>query len=72
MIEGHTSSDGDASENLILSEKRAASLRKRLIELGIAPHRLESIGYGDTRPIETNDTSEGRARNRRVEFKAKI
>lgn len=72
VIEGHTSSDGDASENLILSEKRAASLRKRLIELGIAPDRLESIGYGDTRPIETNDTSEGRARNRRVEFKAKI
>lgn len=71
IIEGHTSSDGAAAHNLRLSEERAASVRTRLIQLGIAPDRLESVGYGETRPIETNDTAEGRARNRRVEFKSK-
>lgn len=71
IIEGHTSSDGAAASNLRLSEARAASLRNRLIELGIAPHRLEVVGYGETRPIATNETEEGRSRNRRVEFKPK-
>ena len=71
IIEGHTSSDGAATSNLRLSEERAASLRNRLIELGIAPHRLEAVGYGETRPIATNDTEAGRSRNRRVEFKPK-
>jgi OOP family OmpA-OmpF porin len=71
IIEGHTSSDGAAAHNLRLSEERAASVRTRLIQLGIAPNRLESVGYGETRPIETNDTAEGRSRNRRVEFKPK-
>lgn len=71
IIEGHTSSDGAAANNLRLSEERAASLRIRLIELGIAPHRLETVGYGETRPIATNETEEGRSRNRRVEFKPK-
>lgn len=71
IIEGHTSSDGAAAYNQRLSEQRAASVRARLIELGIAPHRLESVGYGESRPIETNETDAGRARNRRVEFKPK-
>ncbi len=71
IIEGHTSSDGSAAGNLRLSEERANSLRARLIELGIAPHRLEAVGYGETRPIATNDTEAGRSRNRRVEFKPK-
>lgn len=71
IIEGHTSSDGSAVRNLRLSEERANSLRARLIELGIAPHRLEAEGYGETRLIATNDTDTGRSRNRRVEFKPK-
>ena len=71
IIEGHTSSDGAAASNLRLSEERANSLRARLIELGIAPQRLEAVGYGETRPIATNDTEAGRSRNRRVEFKPK-
>ena len=69
IIEGHTSSDGAAASNLRLSEERA-NLRARLIEL-IAPQRLEAVGYGETRPIATNDTEAGRSRNRRVEFKPK-
>jgi OOP family OmpA-OmpF porin len=51
-----------------LSERRAASVRKYLVEHGIAASRLTSVGYGESRPIATNDTREGRALNRRVEL----
>jgi outer membrane protein OmpA-like peptidoglycan-associated protein len=68
-IEGHTDSHGGADYNLDLSKRRAASVRQWLIEHGIDPGRLESQGYGLTQPIDTNDTVEGRAANRRVEFK---
>jgi OOP family OmpA-OmpF porin len=69
MIEGHTDNRGDAAMNLDLSKRRAASVRTWLIQHGIVPDRLDSEGYGLTRPITTNDTAEGRAANRRVEFK---
>jgi len=69
MIEGHTDSRGGADFNLDLSKRRAQSVRSWLVDHGIAPNRLESEGYGLTRPIDTNDTGEGRAANRRVEFK---
>ena len=69
LIEGHTSSEGGAEYNLELSKRRAESIRSYLIGEGIAVERLEIIGYGDTRPLQSNDTAQGRAKNRRVEFK---
>ena len=65
-IEAHTDSKGSESYNQKLSEKRAASTVKSLEALDIAPTRLRSIGYGESQPIATNDTAEGRAENRRV------
>lgn len=65
-IEAHTDSKGSESYNQKLSEKRAASTVKSLEALNIAPTRLRSIGYGESQPIATNDTAEGRAENRRV------
>jgi outer membrane protein OmpA-like peptidoglycan-associated protein len=67
-IEGHTDSIGGTSSNQLLSERRAAAVRARLVSAGIAAPRLKAIGYGASRPRETNATIEGRARNRRVEF----
>lgn len=68
-IEGHTDNRGAAAMNLDLSKRRAASVATWLIQHGIENGRLESEGYGITRPIETNDTDAGRQANRRVEFK---
>jgi outer membrane protein OmpA-like peptidoglycan-associated protein len=68
-VEGHTDNRGNAAMNLDLSTRRAASVRAWLSAHGTEQERLESEGYGLTRPIQTNDTDEGRAANRRVEFK---
>jgi outer membrane protein OmpA-like peptidoglycan-associated protein len=69
-VEGHTDSDGGADYNLGLSNSRAAAVVQWLVSTGgIAAERLESKGYGLTQPIDTNDTEQGRANNRRVEFK---
>lgn len=67
-VEGHTDSDGDDASNLELSEKRAATVVNTLVDLGIAAERLTSKGWGESKPIDTNGTSEGKANNRRVEF----
>ena len=67
-IEGHTDSQGTDAYNLDLSNRRAAAVMKYLTTAGVDASRLESVGYGESRPIETNDTKEGRATNRRVEF----
>jgi outer membrane protein OmpA-like peptidoglycan-associated protein len=67
-IEGHTDNEGGDEANLELSRQRALSVRKYLESKGIASQRLESVGLGETHPIDTNRTPEGRARNRRVEF----
>jgi outer membrane protein OmpA-like peptidoglycan-associated protein len=67
-IEGHTDSIGGAKPNQLLSERRAEAVRGRLVSAGIVARRLKSVGYGATRPRETNTTIEGRARNRRVEL----
>jgi OOP family OmpA-OmpF porin len=69
MIEGHTDNRGAAEMNLDLSKRRAAAVRTYLVEHGIAGDRLTSEGYGLTRPVASNDTDDGRAANRRVEFK---
>lgn len=68
-VRGHTDSRGGAGANLDLSKRRAASVMKWLTAHGIAAARLGSAGFGQTRPIDTNDTEEGRQNNRRVEFR---
>lgn len=67
-IEGHTDSVGNDTANLRLSQKRADAVMAQLIKLGIDPGRLESVGFGETRPIASNATKAGRAENRRTEF----
>ncbi len=67
-IEGHTDSRGSARYNKKLSDKRAASVRTYLLEQGVGGDRMESVGYGEDKPIEDNSTESGRAANRRVEI----
>lgn len=67
-VEGHTDSRASEAYNLRLSERRAAAVVEELISFGVAPQRLESLGLGQSRPIASNETIEGMARNRRVEF----
>ena len=67
-IDGHTDSVGSAKLNQTLSEERAGAVRNYLIENGVASDRLESAGYGEDRPIASNNTREGRRTNRRVEI----
>ena len=67
-IEGHTDSRGNDNHNMDLSRRRAASVRTYLLARGIDAARLESEGYGETRPVDSNRTSAGRAANRRVDF----
>ena len=67
-IEGHTDSRGAESYNQQLSEKRAASVRDYLISRGVDGSRLMSTGKGENSPVASNDTKEGRRKNRRVEF----
>jgi outer membrane protein OmpA-like peptidoglycan-associated protein len=67
VIEGHTDSMGPATKNLQLSQGRAESVRQNLIDhFGIAQERLVAKGFGETRPIASNETPEGRRKNRRV------
>ncbi|GAB1444537.1 hypothetical protein MASR2M41_01450 [Flammeovirgaceae bacterium] len=67
-ISGHTDSKGSDDYNLNLSQGRSQSVVDYLISQGIESYRLSAQGYGETKPIDTNDTEEGRANNRRVEF----
>ncbi len=67
-IEGHTDSRGSDEANLLLSQRRAESVRAYLESRGIAPERLIAVGRGELEPIDTNRTPSGRQRNRRVEF----
>ncbi len=68
-IRGHTDSTGSFDYNMELSENRARSVYNYLTEQGISPGRLSYKGFADTRPLDTNETAEGRARNRRTEFR---
>ncbi|MBI5575516.1 MAG: OmpA family protein [Deltaproteobacteria bacterium] len=67
-IEGHTDNQGTSRLNGPLSERRAESVKAWLIEKGIEPERLATRGWGQAKPLEANDSAEGRANNRRVEF----
>ena len=68
---GHTDSVGDAGYNQNLSQRRAASVTRYLSSKGVNVSRITSIGKGEASPIASNDTKEGRAKNRRIEFKVK-
>jgi outer membrane protein OmpA-like peptidoglycan-associated protein len=68
-IEGHTDSVGDAGHNLDLSKRRAEAVRGVLIgQFNVDAGRLSSAGMGATKPVESNDTPQGRSQNRRVEL----
>lgn len=67
-IAGHTDNVGTKSYNHKLSQERAESVRMYLVEKGVAADRLSAIGYGDEKPVDSNDTEEGRSNNRRVEL----
>lgn len=67
-IEGHTDDVGTQERNLKLSNKRANSVKEYLIKKGISEKRLETIGYGKSKPIDKTDSDEARKKNRRVEF----
>ena len=68
-ISGHTDNVGDKKANILLSQNRAKAVNDYLISHGIVQQRLKFKGYGDTQPIASNDTPEGRQQNRRTEFK---
>jgi len=68
-VHGHTDNRGGAAFNRDLSQRRAQAVVKYLVDKGISVERLDAKGFGPDRPVATNDTAEGRAQNRRVEFK---
>jgi OOP family OmpA-OmpF porin len=68
-IEGHTDNVGTAQLNQDLSQKRAQAVRQALVsQFAVPPGKLTATGFGFAHPVESNDTVEGRARNRRVEL----
>ena len=68
IVEGHTDDTGGVNYNQELSEKRVATVLRFLIKRGISSSKIKSAAYGETRPLRTNSTSEGRRYNRRVQF----
>jgi outer membrane protein OmpA-like peptidoglycan-associated protein len=68
-LSGHTDSVGSDEDNQILSDGRAKAVREWLIKKGIAKERITAVGFGETQPIDTNDTAAGRERNRRTEVR---
>jgi formylglycine-generating enzyme required for sulfatase activity len=69
VIEGHTDNTGSVSLNQTLSEKRAQSIKAEIVKRGIDPGRMETIGYGSSKPVADNGTAAGRTQNRRVTIK---
>ena len=67
-IQGHTDNQGEDDYNLALSQQRAETVRRYLALFGIPAEQLTAKGYGESQPVDTNDTEEGRAKNRRVEL----
>lgn len=68
-ISGHTDNIGSKESNLILSQKRSDMVKSYLIKNDVSPDRIKSVGFGDSKPVDSNTTFEGRQKNRRVEFK---
>jgi outer membrane protein OmpA-like peptidoglycan-associated protein len=66
VLEGHTDNVGAAAANLDLSQRRAAAVRAELLRLGVSAEVLQAVGFGPARPVASNATDAGRARNRRV------
>jgi OmpA-OmpF porin, OOP family len=67
-IAGHTDADGEDSFNQALSEKRAQAVMDYLVKAGLPANRFTPVGYGSTQPVASNDTDEGKAQNRRIDF----
>ncbi len=67
-IAGHTDADGEDAFNQALSEKRAQAVIDYLVKAGLPASRFTAVGYGSTQPVAGNDTDEGKAQNRRIEF----
>jgi cytochrome c oxidase subunit 2 len=68
-VGGHTDNVGDAAANRVLSQQRADVVREYLVSQSIPATRMTSVGYGSTKPADTNDTDAGRQKNRRTEFR---
>jgi outer membrane protein OmpA-like peptidoglycan-associated protein len=68
-LAGHTDNVGEDASNLILSQKRADSVRNYLIKKGVPETRIIAVGYGETQPVATNETEEGKQLNRRTEVR---
>lgn len=67
-VDGHTDADGVDADNLDLSQRRAESVVRYLVAKGVAVERFVAVGFGETKPIDSNKTAAGKANNRRVEF----
>ena len=70
-IAGHTDSDGEEPSNQALSEKRAQAVTDYLVKAGLPANRFSAVGYGSTQPIAGNDSDQGKAQNRRIDFVVK-
>ena len=68
-LAGHTDNTGEPESNLVLSQERAQAVYDFLVNKGIEPAKLTAVGYGETQPIDSNDTDAGREKNRRTEFR---
>jgi outer membrane protein OmpA-like peptidoglycan-associated protein len=69
IAEGHTDATGSAAYNQKLSERRADAVRRYLVNGGIGAERIQTEGFGESRPVASNETADGRAQNRRVELR---
>lgn len=67
-VDGHTDNSGASAHNMTLSQQRADAVKQQLVKMGIDQSRLTTKGFGDTKPISDNNTPDGKANNRRVEF----
>lgn len=67
-IEGYTDNTGSPAANKQLAQQRAETVKEMLVQSGIGAGRMQAAGFGADRPVASNDTAEGRARNRRIEL----
>ena len=70
-VAGHTDSDGAPERNMALSKRRAQAVVDYLTEAGVDAARINAVGYGEEKPIASNETAEGKAQNRRIEMTVK-